>query len=84
MSQRYVRFDLDELVRLATKAIDSKYCISIEKYPNRMYNKVFLLTMNNDAQIVVKILNSNVERPHLTIASEVATMKFVCLVELFC
>ncbi len=40
--------------------------------------------MNNDAQIVVKILNSNVERPHLTIASEVATMKFVCLVELFC
>jgi hypothetical protein len=84
MSQRYVRFDLDELARLAAEAVDSKYCISIEKYPDRMYNKVFLLTMDDGAQIVVKILNSNVERPHLTTASEVATMKFVCLVEPFC
>ncbi len=48
-----------------------------------MYNKVFLLTMNNDAQIVVKIFNFNVERPHLTIANKVTTIKFVCFVEFF-
>ena len=36
MSQRYVRFDLDELARLAAEAADSKYCISIEKYPEHV------------------------------------------------
>lgn len=83
MSQRYVRFDLDELARLAAEAVGSKFCISIEKYPDGMYNKVLLLTMDDDTQAVAKIPNPNAGRPHLTTASEVATMEFVCLVELF-
>ena len=83
MSQRYVRFDLDELARLAAEAVGSKVCVSIEKYLDGMYNKVLLSTMNYGTHAVAKIPNPNAGRPHLTTASEVATMEFVCLVELF-
>ena len=83
MSQRYVRFDLDELARLAAEAVGSKFCISIEKYPDGMYNKALLLTMDDNTQAVAKIPNPNAGRPHFTTASEVATMEFVCLVEPF-
>ena len=84
MSQRYVRFDLDELARLAAEAVGSGFCVSIEKYPDGMYNKALLLTMDDGTQAVAKIPNPNAGRPHLTTASEVATMEFVCLVEPFC
>ena len=84
MSQRYVRFNLDELARLAAEAVGSRFCVSIEKYPDGMYNKALLLTMDDGTQAVAKIPNPNAGRPHLTTASEVATMEFVCLVEPFC
>jgi hypothetical protein len=48
-----------------------------------MYNKALLLTMDDGTQAVAKIPNPNAGRPHLTTASEVATMEFVCLVEPF-
>ena len=83
MSQRYVRFDLDELARLAAEAVGSKFCVSIEKYPDGMYNKALLLTMDDGTQAVAKIPNPNAGRPHLTTASEVATMEFVFLVQPF-
>ena len=83
MSQRYVRFDLDELARLAAEAAGSKFRFSIEKYPDGMHNKALLLTMDDGTEAVAKIPNSNAGRPHLTTASEVATMEFVCLVEPF-
>ena len=83
LSQRYVRFDLDELARLAAEAVGSKFCVSIEKYPDGMYNKALLLTMDDGTQAVAKIPNPNAGRPHLTTASEVATMEFVSLVEPF-
>ena len=83
MSQRYVRFNLDELARLAAEAVGSKCCVGIEKYPDGMYNKALLLTMNDGVQAVAKIPNPNAGRPHLTTASEVATMEFVYLVKPF-
>ena len=83
MSQRYVRFDLDELARLAAEVVGSKSCVSIEKYPDGMYNKALLLTMDDGNQAVAKVPNPNAGRPHRTTASEVATMDFVCHIELF-
>ena len=47
MSQRYVRFDINELARLATEAVGAKSCVSVEKYPDGMYNKAMLLTMDD-------------------------------------
>lgn len=77
MSQRYVRFDLRELARLAAEAVGSKSCVGIEKYPDGMYNKALLLTMDDGTQAVAKVPNPNAGRPHFTTASEVATMEFV-------
>ncbi|KAJ8067351.1 hypothetical protein OCU04_004704 [Sclerotinia nivalis] len=76
MSQRHVRFNVNELARIAAEAVGGKLCVSIEKYPDGMYNKAMLLTMDNATQVVAKVPNPNAGRPHFTIASEVATMDF--------
>ena len=81
MSQRYVRFNFNELARLAAEAVGSKFCVSIEKYPDGMYNKALLLTMDDGTQAIAKIPNPNAGQPHWTTASEVATMDFVCRTE---
>lgn len=77
MSQRRVRFDVDALARRAAEAVGSRSCVRIEKYPDGMYNKSMLLTMDDDSQVVAKVPNPNAGVPHLTTASEVATMDFV-------
>ena len=80
ISQRYVRFNLQELARLTAEAVGSKSCVSIEKYPDGMYNKALLLTMDDGTQAVAKVPNPNAGRPHFTTASEVATMEFISTV----
>lgn len=77
MSQHYVRFNVQQLARIAARAVGSKACINMEKYPDGMFNKAFLLTMDDGNQVVAKIPNPNAGRPHFTTASEVATMDFV-------
>ena len=84
MSQRYVRFNLQELARVAAEAVGSNSCVSIEKYPDGMHNKALLLTIDDGTQAVAKVPNPNAGRPHFTTASEVATMEFVGLDGLFC
>lgn len=37
------------------------------------------MTMDDGKQVVAKVPNPNAGLPHFTIASEVATMEFVCL-----
>ena len=77
MSQRYVRFNVHELARVAAEAVGSKSCIAIEKYPDGWYNKALLMTMDDGTQTVAKIPNPNAGRSHFTTASEVATTEFV-------
>lgn len=79
MSQRHIRFDVNELARCAIEAVGATSCINIEKYPDGMYNKAMLLTMDNGHQVVAKIPNPNAGAPHFTTACEVATMDFVSL-----
>lgn len=55
----------------------AKICVGIEKFPDGMYNKAMLLTMDNGTQVVAKVPNPNAGKPHFTTASEVATMDFV-------
>jgi hypothetical protein len=76
MQQRHVRFNMNELARVAARAAVSKACVNIEKYLDGMYNKVFQMTMEDGTQVVAKIPNPNAGPAHLTIASEVATMDF--------
>lgn len=77
MSQRRVHFNVNELARCATEATGARSCVSIEKYPDGMYNKSMLLTMDDGSQVVAKVPNPNAGIPHFTTASEVATMDFV-------
>jgi len=76
MSQRHVRFKVNELARCAAEAVGARSCVKIEKYPDGMYSKSMLLTMDNGAEVVAKVPNPNAGLPHFTIASEVATMDF--------
>ncbi|PYI05926.1 hypothetical protein BO78DRAFT_446811 [Aspergillus sclerotiicarbonarius CBS 121057] len=73
---REIRFDMNHLARAAAESIGATQCISIQKYPDGMFNKAFLMTMDNGREIVAKVPNPNAGVPHFTTASEVATMDF--------
>lgn len=77
MQQRHVNFDMNALAELAAKAAGSQKCVTVKKYPDGMFNKVFLMTMEDGVEVVAKVPNPNAGPAHLTIASEVATMTFV-------
>lgn len=77
MAQRRVKFNMNELARLSAKAVGSKACVNIEKYPDGMFSKAFLMTMEDGMRVVAKVPNPNAGRAHFTTASEVATMDFV-------
>ena len=77
VGQRFVRFNVHELGRLAAEAVGAESCINITKYPDDMYNKTFLLTMKNGVEAIAKLPTPNAGLPHFTTASEVATMDFV-------
>lgn len=77
LAQRHRTFNVSELARRAARAVQADRCLSIKKYPDGMYNRVLLLSMDNGKEVVAKIPNPNSGQPHFTTASEVATMKFV-------
>lgn len=77
LRKREIRFDLNELVRVAADSVGAAQCISIKKYPDGMFNKAFLMTMDDGREVVAKVPNPNAGVPHFTTASEVATMDFV-------
>lgn len=66
MSQRHIRFNVNELVRIAANVVGANICVSIEKYPDGMYNKAMLLTMGDGTQVVAKVPNPNTGKPHVT------------------
>ncbi|KAM5447484.1 hypothetical protein MaudCBS49596_005995 [Microsporum audouinii] len=67
---------MQELASAAARSVDAARCINIQRCPDGLYNKAFILTMDNGKEIVAKIPNPNAGAPYYTIASEVATMDF--------
>ncbi|KAK6432430.1 hypothetical protein LTR95_011400 [Oleoguttula sp. CCFEE 5521] len=76
LAQRHRTFNVRELAQHAARSVKADRCLSIRKYPDGMYNRVLLFSMDNGKEVVAKIPNPNSGQPHLTTASEVATMKF--------
>lgn len=76
MAQRHVQFNVNELWRVAGEHMGSR-CVDVSKCPDGMYNKAFLLAMNDGREVVAKVPNPNAGRPFWSTASEVATMDFV-------
>jgi len=79
LSQRHRTYNVVELARYAARAVQADHCLSVEKCPDGMYNRVLLLSMDNGRKVIAKIPNPNAGQPHFTTASEVATMKFVSI-----
>ncbi|KAL4911208.1 hypothetical protein BDW74DRAFT_164780 [Aspergillus multicolor] len=78
LARRYVRFNLDALIKIAEHAAESDaICTNITKLQEGDFNKVFLATMKDGKEVVVKIPNPNAGRKHYTTVSEVATMEYV-------
>ena len=76
--KRYIRFDVQALQQVATQALGSR-CTEIRKLPEGLYNKVLSLRMENGKEILARIPNPNAGHPHYVVASEVATLDFVCI-----
>jgi hypothetical protein len=77
LRRRHVSFDVAELAKVASKAVGSDLGMDLTKLPEGYFNKVFLMAMDDGKEVIAKIPNPNAGRPHLTIASEVATMDYV-------
>ncbi|KAI9693396.1 MAG: hypothetical protein M1820_009325 [Bogoriella megaspora] len=74
---RSVDFDMNQLARIAASSIGAEECVTIEKCVDGMYNKAYILTMDNGKEVIAKVPNLNAGEPHFTTASEVATMDFM-------
>ncbi|KXT03812.1 hypothetical protein AC578_712 [Pseudocercospora eumusae] len=77
MAARYVRFQVEELKKVAAAAVRSESCVKFEKFPEGAHSKAFLLTMNDGKRAVAKIPNPVAGQAHFTTASEVATMSLM-------
>lgn len=78
LQRRYIKFNLEALVSVVERVAGEKaVCANITKLPEGNFNKVFLASMKDGRQLIVKIPNPNSGRPHFTTASEAATMDYV-------
>ncbi|KAH9212626.1 kinase-like domain-containing protein [Leptodontidium sp. 2 PMI_412] len=80
LSQRYLKFDLQELVRIAVTATSeagARRCIEVLKCNEGMNNRAFLLTMDNGSVVFAKLPNACAGPAFYTTASEVATRTFL-------
>ncbi|KAM5454775.1 hypothetical protein MaudCBS49596_002072 [Microsporum audouinii] len=76
LRRREIRFDMNRLAQVAADSIGAAQCISVKKYPDGMFSKAFLLSMDDGREVVAKVPNPNAGLAHFTTASEVATMEF--------
>jgi hypothetical protein len=77
LRERYNRFNVSELKKVAAKTIGAKTCMSMIKLAEGGFNKVFRLVMDDGTVVIARIPNPNAGPPFKTTASEVATMDFV-------
>ena len=77
LRERYIKFNVEELKRIAAESIGAKSCVSMIKLAEGGSNRVFRLVMNDSSVAVARILCPNAGPTFKTTASEVATMDFV-------
>ena len=77
MAKRHVKFNLPALKHIAGCALRSP-CVEVVKLLEGLYNKVLSLRMENGKEVLARIPNPNAGQPHYVVASEVATLDFVC------
>ncbi|CAD6448374.1 ea77e627-0550-48d3-b66d-8400f355dfdf [Sclerotinia trifoliorum] len=78
--ERFLVFNVQELKRIAAESVEAQSCVSITKFAEGGYNKVFRLVMDNGSAVIARIPNPNAGPAYKTTASEVATMDFARVV----
>ncbi|KZF21497.1 hypothetical protein L228DRAFT_261664 [Xylona heveae TC161] len=76
LAERYVKFDVDALKRIASDALGSP-CKELTKFREGYSNKVFLLRMQNGEEVLAKIPHPIAGPAEYIVASETATLDFV-------
>ncbi|KAI9455496.1 kinase-like domain-containing protein [Boletus coccyginus] len=76
MRIRYTTFNVDALERIAATAAGAERCVQMVKIAEGSFNKLFLLTLDNDIKLIAKIPCPVVVPRRLCTASEVATMDY--------
>ncbi|KAJ5563042.1 hypothetical protein N7535_002511 [Penicillium sp. DV-2018c] len=54
LAVRRVKFDMNELAKVASQSSGSSECVQVEKLPDGMFNKTFLFTMADGTQVIGK------------------------------
>ncbi|KZF21169.1 phosphotransferase enzyme family protein [Xylona heveae TC161] len=74
LSKRYLKFNLQQLIGAAVNVCEgARCCTKITKCSEGLYNKAFILTMDNGAEVFAKLPNPNAGPARFSVASEVAT-----------
>lgn len=60
----------NRLASIVADSVGAAQCISTKKYPDGMFNKAFLMTMEDGREVVAKVPNPDAGIPHFTAASE--------------
>ncbi|OAT01925.1 phosphotransferase enzyme family protein [Blastomyces dermatitidis ER-3] len=77
LKHRYVKFNVDSLLECASQVVGAR-CCQLTKLPEELYNKVFSLETEDGKEILARIPNPNAGSSCYIVASEVATLDFLC------
>ncbi|KAF2845729.1 phosphotransferase family protein [Plenodomus tracheiphilus IPT5] len=67
---------MNELAKVAADSVGAAHCVDVRKFTDGMFNKAFLMLMDDGQEVVAKVPKPNASRAHYTTASELATMDF--------
>ena len=77
LAERYVEFNVPALKQTVEQCLDHGLVSSLDLHAEGGFNRVFLLTMEDGFEVIVKIPYANAVPEHYATASEVATMKIL-------
>ena len=69
MAERYIRFNVPELMRIAAIAVGRHKCVDMLKVTEGGFNKIFLLTMDDGYEVIARIPTPIAGPPHYMTAS---------------
>ena len=65
--EREIQCNMNELAKVAADSIGASKCVFIKKYTDGMYNKAYLLSMEDGQEVVAKVSNPKAGIPHLAL-----------------
>jgi hypothetical protein len=76
LAERYIEFDIEALKLIAAESVGRQKVSHMKKLAEGGFNRVFLLTLDDGLEVIVKIPYPLTAPRHFTTESEVATPDF--------